>query len=128
MDEFFSRSLQDLMGRADGPMHLRLVLQSGVAAVLAIRAGLKDARIGDPPFLWSLASEPSRRAQLLRQAWKDIGKVFVAALVLDIVYQKIAIGTFYPGQAVIVAIVLAVLPYSLLRALVTRLFGKTSPP
>jgi hypothetical protein len=40
---------------------------------------------------------------------------------MDLVYQLIALKTFYPGEAVIVAIALAFFPYLLLRGPIARL-------
>lgn len=122
MDNFFTQTFRDLVGRAYGPMNIRLIIQPLVAGYLAIRAGLRDARAGNPPYLWALASNPDHRRELLRQGWKDIAKVFIAALVLDLIYQVIALHDIRFGQALPVAILLAVVPYLLLRALVTRLF------
>jgi hypothetical protein len=48
--EFFARVWEMLIGRADGPFTLRLILQPAVAAIFAMRAGLRDAREGRPPF------------------------------------------------------------------------------
>jgi hypothetical protein len=124
VDDFFTRTFQDLVGRAYGPMHVRLIIQPLVAGFLAVRAGLRDARAGNPPFLWALAFSPGRRRELLRQAWKDIAKLFVMALVLDLTYQLIALHEFRFGQALPMAIMLAVIPYLLLRPPVTRLFSK----
>ena len=105
-------------------MNARIFIQASVAALLAIRAGLRDAREGRPPFFWALAFSPDHRRELLRQGWKDIAKVFVAALVLDVIYQLKVLGMLYPGEAIVVAFLLAVVPYLLLRAPVTRLFSK----
>lgn len=124
MEDFLTRSLEDIVGRASGPMNVRLVIQSTVAAILGVRAGLRDAREGKPPFFWALAFDREHRHELRRQGRKDIAKVFVAALVLDLVYQWIALPAIYPGQAVVVAVLLAVIPYLLLRAPVGRLFGR----
>jgi len=41
--------------------------------------------------------------------------------VLDAVYQIIVLHFVYPGEMIIVAFVLAILPYLILRGLVTRL-------
>ena len=124
MDEFLTRVFHDLVGRMDGPMKLRLLLQPLVACVFAIRAGLRDAREGSPPFFWALFFHAEHRRALLREGWKDVAKVFVAAMILDAIYQVIALHKVYPGEAVIVAVVLAIIPYLLVRAPVTRLFGK----
>lgn len=124
MDDFFTRHFQDLIGRWSGPMNARLFIQTGVAVILAIRAGLRDARAGNPPYFWALAFDPVHRRELLQGGWKDIAMLFVAALVLDIVYQIVVFKAFYPGEATIVAILLAVVPYLLVRAPVPRLLGK----
>jgi hypothetical protein len=53
----------------------------------------------------------------------------ILAIVLDVIYQIKQLHFVYIGEAIIVAIVLALLPYLILRGLVTRLFSKkkTSP-
>ena len=124
MEDFFTRVSENLIGRVHGPMNARIFIQASVAALLAIRAGLRDAREGRPPFFWALAFNPDHRRELLRQGWKDIAKVFIAALVLDVIYQLKVVGMVYPGEAIVVAFLLAVVPYLLLRAPVTRLFSK----
>jgi len=102
-------------------MHLRLVIQPTVATILAIRAGLRDARQGRPAFFWTLLKSSSERKTLIRSGWKDISKVFILAMLLDAIYQLIALHAFYPVQTLIVAIVVAVIPYTVLRGPVTRL-------
>jgi hypothetical protein len=68
-------------------MTFRVIIQPAVAVLFAIRAGLHDAREGQPPFLWTVFSNPGRRHELLRQARIDVGNVFIVALVLDSIYQ-----------------------------------------
>lgn len=121
MYDTWVRIADNLVERVSGPMSLRLILQPTIATILAIRAGLKDAREGNPPYFWSVLTNPAHRAAMLRDGWKSIGKVFIAALVLDVAYQLIVERFVYPGEAIIVAIVLAILPYLILRGLVTRL-------
>jgi len=88
MGEFFGRMWEMLMGRGEGPLTFRLILQPTMAAILAIRAGLRDARAGQPAwFLWSLLTDPARRPELLAQVRKDVGKVFLLAVVLDVIYS-----------------------------------------
>ena len=82
--------LQELFGeRSGGPMKLRLVFQPTIAAILAIRAGLKDAREGRPAFFWTVLADPVKRMPLLGNAFKDVSKVFSIAFLLDVVYQFI---------------------------------------
>lgn len=47
---------KDLIDRVSGPMRFRLILQPVMAVIFAIRAGLKDAKEGRPPYFW--ASSP----------------------------------------------------------------------
>ena len=54
MDEILARLWHNITARSTGPMHLRLIVQPTVAAILAIRAGLRDARQDRPPFLSTL--------------------------------------------------------------------------
>ena len=112
------------MGRADGPLTMRLILQPTLAAIFAIRAGLRDAREGQPAFFWSVFTNPARRSELLGQVRKDVGKVFIMAIVLDVIYQLIVYRWVYPGQAVITAAVLAIVPYLLIRGPVTRIMRR----
>jgi hypothetical protein len=124
MDDMWTRLTHDLIDRVSGPMKFRLVLQPLMASIFAIRAGLQDAKAGKPPYFWSLATDPAHRADLMESGWKSVGKVFILALVLDVIYQIIAEHFVYPGEAIIVACLLAIVPYLILRGLVTRLTRK----
>lgn len=120
MKEFLVRTWQDLVGRVDGPMTFRLILQPLVAAIIAVLAGLKDAREGRPAYFWAIFTDPVNRRSRLREGWKDVAKVFIMAVLIDFIYQLIVFRWFYPGQAVIVAILLALVPYLLIRGPVNR--------
>lgn len=113
--ELFSDFWQMLIGRVDGPMTIRFIMQPLVASALAFRSALKDAKCGHPPYIWSIFSNPASRHVLLRHGWKDIRNVFVMAVPLDIIYQIIELHWVYLGQAAIVAVVLAIVPYLLVR-------------
>jgi len=115
MDHMWERVGTQLLARVSGPMKFRLVLQPCMAAFFAIRAGLADAKAGRPPWFWELVSNPPGRSDMIKEAWKRIGKVFILAVVLDVVYQLIVIHFVYPGETLIVAFVLAIVPYVLLR-------------
>jgi hypothetical protein len=123
--EIIQRALSQIFERADGPLSLRLFLQPLVASILAIRAGLADAKAGQPPFLWTVLSDPAARQRLFQSGWKDISKVFVLASVFDMVYQFLVFRWVYPVQAVLVACLLAVVPYVILRGPVTRIAGSS---
>ena len=119
MDEILSRLIEDLVDRVRGPLSFRLILQPAIATFFAVRAGLQDAREGHPPYFWALVNDAAHRRQLLKDGWKSIAKVFTIALVLDGVYQYMVLGWFYPGEALLVACMLAVIPYLLVRGPLT---------
>jgi hypothetical protein len=121
MDEILKRVWENLIGRSTGPINFRLIIQPTVASIIAIRAGLKDAREGRPAFLWAAVSNPGYRPQLLRQGWKDVGKVFILAMVLDSIYQLAVNRGVYVLELLITATVLAIVPYVLIRGPVNRI-------
>jgi hypothetical protein len=126
VEEALRRGWEDFIGRSDGPMSFRLVLQPAVAIILAIRAGMSDARDGRPPFLWAVWSHQDRRQELIRQGWKDVRNVFIVALVLDSIYQVIVHSSIYALELLLTATLLAVVPYVIVRGPVTRLARRRS--
>jgi len=110
-----------LLARVTGPMKFRLVLQPCMAAFFAIRSGIADAKTGKSPYFWTMVSDPTERAELIKDGWKSVGKVFILAIVLDVIYQVIELHFVYVGEAIIVAFILAILPYLILRGIVTRI-------
>jgi hypothetical protein len=121
MDELLARVFNDLAVRVSGPMSFRLVLQPAMAIVLAIRAGLHDAREGRPGYFWTILTNPNDRRDLLREGWSAVAKVFLAAVLIDVVYQFVVLRFVYPGEALLVAFILACVPYLLIRGFVDRL-------
>jgi hypothetical protein len=111
----------DFIARFDGPLHFRLFVQPLMAILFAVRDGRQDAREGRSAYLWAFLTDPAQRRYLLESGWKGISKVFVLAFALDIVYQFMVWRGLKPLQALLTAIVLAVLPYALLRGPVNRL-------
>ena len=127
MGNFLSTFVSDFVGRFDGPLHFRLFVQPLMAILFAVRDGRRDAREGRGAYLWSLVTDPDERRYLLESGWQGIAKVFILAFVLDIVYQFMQWRGLKPLQALLTAIILAVIPYALLRGPINRLMriGKT---
>jgi hypothetical protein len=121
VDEIFSWLSNQLVGRIDGPLKFRLILQPAVAVFFAIRDGLNDARLGDVPYFWAIFTEPSRRMDLIRDGWKAVAKVFLFATVMDLIYQYLVLGWIYPVAALSIAFILAFVPYLLIRGPVNRI-------
>lgn len=121
MSDTWLRVMEHMADRVSGPLHFRLIFQPLMATFLAVVAGLRDAKAGKPPYLWAVITDPAHRLEMMKDGWKSVGRLFILALVLDVVFQLIAFRFVYPGEAILVAPALAVLPYVLLRGLVTRL-------
>src|SRR5262245_23167756 len=119
--EVLTRIWTDLIGRLTGPLTFRLFLQPAMATLLALHHGLRDARVGRPPYMTRVFSNPEERRRALREGWKDIGKVIILAIVLDVVYEFIVFRRMYPFESVDVAIILAIIPYCLVRGTFSRI-------
>ncbi len=121
MRDMILRGLTNLAARVGGPMTFRIILQPVMASLFAFRDGLKDARENRPPYLWTLITASSQRVDLIRHGWAAVGRVFILAIVMDVIYQLIVVGWIYPFETIIVAILLAVIPYLVIRGPVNRL-------
>ena len=121
MRDLLFRVWTDLGDRVGGPMTFRIILQPLMASLLALVAGVKDANEGRPPYFWTILIDPSQRKTLIQQGWKAVGRIFILAIVMDVIYQFIVQRWVYPFEVLIVAIVLAVVPYLLTRGPVNRL-------
>ena len=119
--DFLVRGAERLIARADGPLHFRLVVMPLVVTFLALRAHRRDVREGRPTRLGAFFTDPAARTRLVRSALKDIGRVFVVAVVMDTAYQLWVFRWVYPVQLLIVAVACAIVPYVLVRGPITRL-------
>jgi hypothetical protein len=122
----WERFVGDLIARLDGPLHFRFFLQPLMAITFAVIDGIKDAKAGKPAYLWALISTPGYRHELVKQGWKSVGRVFILAIVLDVIYQMKVHGTVYAGELLIVAFVLAIVPYLVVRGPVNRIVRMVS--
>jgi hypothetical protein len=121
MGSFWSSYWNDFIARFDGPLHFRLFVQPVMATLLAVRDGIQDAREGRSAYLWSVITKPAQRRYLLESGWKRIVGIFALAYALDVVYQFIVWHTMKPLQALLTAVVLAMIPYALLRGPARRI-------
>jgi hypothetical protein len=114
------RVLDDLIARPGGSLSLRFILQPVMSTIFALRDGIKDARTGRSPYFWTVLSNPDQRRARLREGLGSTGKIILIAVLLDGIYQVIELKTIYPIEALIVAILLAFIPYLLLRGPIER--------
>jgi hypothetical protein len=119
--DFVMRLWADLLARPRGPFALRLAVQPMVALLLAMRDGVHDARTGRSPYFWSVLHDPPERARRVREALRATGKVGGLAFALDVLYQLNVRGWVYPGEALGIALLLALFPYSAMRGPVDRI-------
>jgi uncharacterized membrane protein YedE/YeeE len=121
MVDIFDRVVANLIDRVAGPLSFRLIMQPTMAVIVAISAGVRDARLGAPPYLSTLWSNPSGRLALLRLGVIDVSRVLIFATLVDIAYQMIVVRWVYPGEALLVAVLLAFVPYVIARGPANRI-------
>jgi hypothetical protein len=121
--EILSRFFGSFLPRLDGPLHFRFIMQPTMAIILAVIDGIKDAKLGRAPYFWDMVKNPERRKELFILGLKRLGKVLILAVILDVIYQIKVYHWFYPGETIAVAILLAIIPYLLVRGPVNRIFS-----
>jgi hypothetical protein len=121
MEDHFTQLWNYIIGRATGPMSFRVLLQPSIAAFFAIRSGVRDARKGHKPYNWALIYGRRDRGHLLREGWRDVGKLFIVATILDGIYQVIVFHRLNVLSAAVIAAKLALIPYMLFRGLANRI-------
>jgi hypothetical protein len=122
--EMLTTRAEHLLGRAAGPLNFRLLIMPLVVTFFAVRAAMRDARQGQPPFFRTFLTRPAERARLVRSGLTDVGKIFVVALVLDTTYQILVLRAFYLGELLIVAVASAILPYLVVRSAASPLMRR----
>lgn len=120
MDEL-TRFWNEIMARPDGPLAMRFYLQPLMATFFAVRDGLKDARQDKPAYFWALFTDQVRRRERVVEGWRSIRKIFIIAVVLDVIYEFLVLDTFRPAESLLVATVLAIVPYVVFRGPVNRM-------
>ena len=116
--ETLDRVWANLLARPSGPMTFRFVLQPAMAAIAALRDGINDARLGRRPYLWAILTGvrgPEGRSGRLWEGILSTARVLILGVIMDVIYQWIVLKTFYPAESAIIAILLAFVPYLLLR-------------
>ena len=119
--EVLTRIWHNMIDRPGGPFVFRFVLQPIMATVAAVRDGIGDARAGRAPFLWTVLTDPAQRGARLDEALIATSRIVLLGLAIDTAYQLVEFESFHPGETVIIALLLAFVPYLLLRGLVNRI-------
>lgn len=116
-----ARLIENLVERLEGPMAFRFAVQPLMAVLVAIRDGIRDARTGAPPYLLAILRPSGSRTAALLEGVRATARILIMAAVLDVIYQVWFFRVFYLGEMGIVAILLAWIPYTLLRGPVCRI-------
>ncbi|MET0658845.1 MAG: hypothetical protein ABW110_11885 [Steroidobacteraceae bacterium] len=115
-----TRLWHHIFGRMDGPMTFRFILQPAMAALAALHDGVQDARADRAPYFWTMLTNPAKRAGRLREGFVSTARIILLGLGMDALYQYFVLKTFYPGEMAVIALLLAFVPYVLLRGPITR--------
>jgi hypothetical protein len=118
--EVHRRFWADIFERIHGPMTFRFYLQPAMALLTALPDGIKDARLGHKSFFWSALRDPHASTGRLREAVISTARVVLLGISMDVIYQFKVLDRFYPVEALMMAILLAVIPYFLFRWIVER--------
>jgi hypothetical protein len=121
VDDAFNRFWTDMTARLTGPMAVRLLLQPAVAALYGVRDGLRDARAGRPAYLWAIFNRPLEQRRLFHEGWRSTVGVVIVCAVTDVTYQLVAFRRVHALELVVVVLLVALVPYLLIRGPVNRL-------
>ncbi len=122
--DMIARGWENFLSRPSGPLNFRFVIQPAIASIIAVRAGVKDAREDRPPYLWSAIFDSESRGEFLRFGWRDIRIPFLVSIVLDVIYQIFVHHFVFPLELLFTAILLALVPYLLLRGPTNRIASR----
>jgi hypothetical protein len=106
----------NIADRLHGPMTFRFYLQPTMAFLAALADGLADARHGHSAF----------GAGRLREGLVSTARVVLLGLSMDAIYQFKVLDQFYPAEAVMMALLLAVVPYFVFRWIVERIAARVT--
>src|SRR6476620_4259247 len=72
----------DIFNRPGGPMTLRFILQPLMATIAALHDGIKDARAGRTPYLWTVLTNAEERGGRLRDGLIATSRTILIGLVM----------------------------------------------
>jgi len=121
--EDLDRMWKDILAAPGGPLTFRFILQPAMAAIAAFRDGVHDARLARTPYFLALLRGTRTAEGRVGRLWEGIvstARILILGVVMDLIYQWLVFKTFYPGQTAVIAILLAFVPYLLLRGPMER--------
>jgi hypothetical protein len=118
--EELDRLWRNITARPGGPMTFRFMLQPAMATIAALRDGIGDARHGRSPYAAAIIRVSRERSSLLWEGVVSTARILILGVIMDVAYQWFFFDTFHPAEAAVIAIMLAFLPYVLLRGPIKR--------
>ncbi|WP_372014915.1 hypothetical protein [Pseudoxanthomonas sp. 10H] len=120
--EYLHRFWTEMVARSDGPMTFRFFLQPAMALLMALRDGMRDVRRGREPYVVHMRhADPAERKRAWREGVTAVTRILLLGVVMDVIYQFKVFGDFSrPLETLVIAVLLAFIPYLLLRGVVTR--------
>ncbi|HWQ19007.1 MAG TPA: hypothetical protein VN455_04460 [Methanotrichaceae archaeon] len=113
-----------IIARIAGPMSLRFVVQPLVGLLLGARDGVRDAKAGEPPFIFDLIVNRENRRIKLASLFTSLSKTIIIAVVLDLIAQYLIFDQVRITGAIAVAVIILIVPYSLARAITNKVVTK----
>ncbi len=120
------RVWRNIAARPGGPMTFRFLLQPAMAVLAAWRDGAADARLQRTPYLTAILTGVGGRGSRLWEGIVSTARILILGVVMDVVYQLVFLDKFYPAKSAIVAVLLAFVPYVVLRGPFGRIAGHWS--
>ena len=111
----------NLFGRLQGPMTVRFYLQPALGLVAALQDGIKDARFGHKAFFWTALWDPTQPRGRLSEGLISTSRMALIGFAMDLIYQFRTSAHFYPVEAVMIVLLLAIIPYFIFRWIVEYL-------
>jgi hypothetical protein len=123
-DVVLMQAVREAGWRLFAPMHNRVFVQPLMSILLGARDGRRDAEAGLPPIIEDLRSGSKRLEERLLGVLRSMSKPFVVATLIDLVVQFTFLDSVNPLGALLTGGLLSGLPYTVARAVATRLAPK----
>jgi hypothetical protein len=113
--------LHDMAG---GPGWPRFFIQPTIAILLGLRHGLRDRRMGKPPFLSAVIHDRSHTGALIRDGLRGVVVPLCLALVASFLFQWIIRSHIELIPGVLYAALFVALPYVAARGASNRISSR----
>lgn len=124
MEDWIENILNAIGIRHSGPLSIRLIIQPIMSLAYAVISGIKDAKAGRVPFLIDgLILGKENRKVALTELWKNVGKLFIMAVIMEVIFEIIEFKTVHPFEVIRVSFFLSILPYIIFRGVAERIIS-----